>query len=93
MSNEGVVEPRGFAAIAWYASAIMSTDAEIARDVAQVGNIGAIPAILRVLAHATNLRISLVARVTDDSWTACAVYDDAGFGLKPGDKLDVATTY
>ncbi len=49
--------------------------------------------MLRLLAHTTGLRISLVARVTDDSWTACAVYDDAGFGLKPGDKLDVATTY
>lgn len=27
-----------------------------------------------------------------DSWTTCAVLDQIGFGLKPGDELDVATT-
>jgi hypothetical protein len=62
-------------------------------DVAAVGRIGAVKTILRVLAEATGLRIALVARVTPDSWTACAVLDEAGFGLKPGDKLEVATTY
>lgn len=49
--------------------------------------------VLKVLSQVTGLRISLVARVTKDSWTACAVLDEADFGLKPGDQLEVATTF
>lgn len=33
-----------------------------------------------------------VARVDDDSWTACAVLDRINFGLKPGGQLDVNST-
>ncbi|BFG79669.1 HAMP domain-containing sensor histidine kinase [Paraburkholderia terrae] len=33
-----------------------------------------------------------VARVTDTSWTACAVQDNVGFGLKPGGQLELQTT-
>jgi hypothetical protein len=33
-----------------------------------------------------------VARVTEGAWTACAVRDGIGFGLKPGGQLDVHTT-
>jgi hypothetical protein len=62
-------------------------------DLAAIRRIPAIDTILRVLKQATGLRIALVARVTSDSWTACAVLDEAGFGLKPGDQLDLATTY
>ena len=49
--------------------------------------------ILRILAGVTRMRIALVAKVTPDSWTACAVYDAASFGLAPGSTLDVAATY
>lgn len=49
--------------------------------------------VLRVLRRVTGLRIALVARVTDSSWTACAVLDDAGFGLKAGDELALSDTY
>ncbi len=62
-------------------------------DVAAIGRVGAVETILRVLLEATGLRIALVARVTQESWTACAVLDKAGFGLKPGDTLDLAATY
>jgi hypothetical protein len=48
---------------------------------------------LRVLSRTTGLRIALVARVTNDSWTACAVLDEADFGLNPGDQLELNTTY
>jgi hypothetical protein len=48
---------------------------------------------LRVLSRTTGMRISLVARVTDESWTACAVLDEAGFGLQPGDQLELHSTY
>lgn len=65
----------------------------IAQDVHAITTLPAIDKILQVLRESTGLRIALVARVTASSWTACAVLDDAGFGLKAGDQLDLATTY
>lgn len=67
--------------------------ADIAADVAAVGRLPAVETALRVLRRVTNLRIALVARVTPDSWTACAVLDDAGFGLGAGDVLEISDTY
>lgn len=61
-------------------------------DVAAVQRIGAVPTILRVISETTGLRLALVARVREDSWTACATLDRMDFGLNPGDHLDVATT-
>lgn len=69
------------------------TDLALRADVETMARLEALPVALRVLARATGLRISLVARVTEGSWTACSVHDEAGFGLKPGDTLDVAMTY
>lgn len=65
----------------------------IKNDVAFLSHAEAVQNILRVLNHSTGLRISLVARVTEDSWTACAVLDEAEFGLKPGDQLELQTTF
>ncbi len=70
-----------------------SPQPDIASDVAAVGRIPAVETALRVLRQVTGLRIALVARVTPDSWTACAVLDDAGFGLAPGDVLEISDTY
>lgn len=67
--------------------------ASIEDDVAAIGRVEGIGVILRLLADITKLRVALVARVTSDSWTACAVLDEANFGLHVGDTLDVATTY
>lgn len=64
----------------------------IAADVAAVGRIAAVPTLLRVLCETTGMGFAAVARVTDDSWTACAVHDEIAFGLKPGGQLDVHTT-
>jgi GAF domain-containing protein len=33
-----------------------------------------------------------VARVTEERWIACQVADGMGFGLKPGDELQIQTT-
>lgn len=66
---------------------------DIKTEVEAVNRLEAVHTVLRVLRQSTGMRIALVARVTDDSWTACAVLDEAGFGLKPGDQLDLATTY
>lgn len=59
----------------------------------EMNRLEAVQTALRVLRRTTGLRIALVARVTDESWTACAVLDDANFGLKPGDHLSLHTTY
>lgn len=62
-------------------------------DVTAISRLEAVQLILRVLSRTTGLRIAVVARVTKESWTACAVLDNAGFGLRVGDQLDLHTTY
>jgi hypothetical protein len=66
---------------------------QISEDLAAIGRLEAVQTTLSVLRRTTGMRIALVARVTDSSWTACAVLDDAGFGLNPGDELPLHTTY
>ena len=65
----------------------------IDEDIAAIGRLDAVQTALRVLLRATGMRIALVARVTAHAWTACAVVDEAGFGLTPGDALPLQTTY
>jgi GAF domain-containing protein len=64
----------------------------IARDIAAINRIGAVPSLLRVICDFTGMGFAAVARVTDENWTACAVLDAIGFGLQPGDHLDLETT-
>jgi signal transduction histidine kinase len=66
--------------------------AEIARDISAVGRIEALPTILEVLCDLTGMRFAAVARVTEDSWTACAIKDSISFGLPVGGQLPVETT-
>ncbi|MHC8402354.1 GAF domain-containing sensor histidine kinase [Pseudomonas sp. MDT1-17] len=63
-----------------------------AADIATIGRISAVPAILQVIRELTGLRFAAVARVTEDSWTACAVLDQLDFGLQVGGELDLVTT-
>ena len=65
----------------------------IQADVEAIDRLDAVNTVLQVLRRATGLRTSLVARVTPDSWTTCAILDDVGLGLAPGDPLDVTTTF
>ena len=65
----------------------------IDRDIRAIEHSEAVQTILKVLRQATDMRVALVARVTDTSWTACAVLDEADFGLKPGDELPLHTTF
>ena len=65
---------------------------EIARDVATIGRIEALPTILEVLCELTGMRFAAVARVTESTWTACAVKDAISFGLPIGGQLPVETT-
>lgn len=66
--------------------------AEIARDIEAVSRIGAVPSILRLICRNTGMGFSAVARVTDRSWTACAVQDNVNFGLVAGGQLELQTT-
>ena len=68
------------------------THADIEEDVAAIGRIQAVPTLLQVLCDITGMRFAAVARVTDDTWTACAVQDDIGFGLVAGGQLELKTT-
>lgn len=65
---------------------------EIARDVAAVGKLQAVPTLLEVLCDLTGMRFAAVARVSESTWTACAVKDEINFGLIPGGQLDLETT-
>lgn len=65
---------------------------EIARDVAAIGRIDAVPALLRVVCDTAGVRFGAVARVTGQTWTACAVLDRLEFGLVPGSQLQLDTT-
>ncbi|PWK37410.1 GAF domain-containing sensor histidine kinase [Cupriavidus plantarum] len=61
-------------------------------DIASVSRISAVPTILQLVCDATGMGFSAVARVTDESWTACAVHDRLSFGLAAGGQLDLRTT-
>jgi signal transduction histidine kinase len=71
---------------------MLDDDETIARDVAAIGRLNAVPSLLRVVCEYTGMGFAAVARVTDGTWTACAVQDNIQFGLKAGGRLDVHTT-
>lgn len=66
--------------------------ARIERDVATVSSIDAITNILAVVCSLTGMGFAAVARVTETTWTACAVRDEIGFGLRAGGELPLKTT-
>jgi signal transduction histidine kinase len=66
--------------------------AQITRDIETVRRIDAVPSILRLICKNTGMGFAAVARVTEQSWTACAVQDEVNFGLAPGGQLDLHTT-
>ncbi len=71
-------------------SATQSPD--VLRDVEAISRLRAVPTILRVISETTGLRFTLIARVTEDEWVACAVHDELSFGLRAGGALALATT-
>lgn len=64
----------------------------VAADITTIGRIKAVPAMLQVICESTGMRFAAVARVTDTTWTACAVLDNLGFGLAIGGELALDTT-
>jgi K+-sensing histidine kinase KdpD len=65
---------------------------EIERDVLAVGQIEALPTLLEVLCETTGMRFAAVARVTERTWTACAVKDEINCGIAIGGQLPVEST-
>ncbi|MBN3864551.1 GAF domain-containing sensor histidine kinase [Pseudomonas frederiksbergensis] len=63
-----------------------------AADIATIGRISAVPAMLQVICELTGLRFAAVARVSENTWTACAVLDRLDFGWQVGDELDQVCT-
>lgn len=57
-----------------------------------IDRISAVPMILRVITEVTGLRLSMIAHVTDETWTCCALNDQLGFDLEVGGQLEVSTT-
>ncbi|TFZ55845.1 PAS domain S-box protein [Methylorubrum sp. Q1] len=51
-------------------------------DVSAAKQIAAIPTMLEIICRSTGLGFAAVAQVTDETWLACWVRDDAGFGLR-----------
>jgi signal transduction histidine kinase len=65
---------------------------EIARDVAALNRLQAVPTLLEVLCDSTGMRFAAVARVTENTWTACVVKDEISFGVTAGGQLDLEST-
>jgi len=63
----------------------------IAKAVAAIGRIDAVPTLLGVMCETTGMRFAVVARVTGQTWTACAVQDDIQLGVKAGGQLAFRT--
>jgi len=69
-----------------------ATDPALLQDLASVAAVPGLHLLLEAVSRATGMRFAAVARVTDDRWTACAVYDLIDFGLRPGQDLGLETT-
>lgn len=65
----------------------MDSSEDGSRAVTAIARIDAVPTLLKVLCEITGMRVAMIARITGSAWTACAVKDEADFGLKPGVEL------
>jgi signal transduction histidine kinase len=66
--------------------------ANLLHDIEIVQRIPIITSLLEVVCRTTGMGFAAVARVTKDSWIACAVRDEIAFGLEPGGELQLGTT-
>ena len=69
-----------------------SINEDIRADIARVQNLAQVPFVLDVCQRVTGMGFVAVARVTDARWITCASLDKLGFGLGPGDELEIETT-
>jgi len=71
---------------------IHQPDPALQSDIDAVARVPGLAALLESTSRATGMRFAAVARVTDQQWIACAVYDMLEFGLRPGQELVLETT-
>ena len=62
-------------------------------ELAVISEIEATSSLLRLVTRLTGLRFAAIAKVTEASWTACAVYDEIQFGLEAGHQLKLEPTF
>jgi signal transduction histidine kinase len=65
---------------------------EVAKAVAAIGRIDAVPTLLKVLCEITGMGFATVVRVADKIWAACAIEDDIHLGVMPGCQLPIGET-
>lgn len=71
---------------------MVELDYDLQKDIDDIAQISIIPTILNVVCQTTGMGFAAVARVTEDRWITCSSRDDLGFGLKPGDELEIKST-
>jgi GAF domain-containing protein len=65
---------------------------DLAAAVAAQGDDAEIRAVLEEVCRVTGMGFAAVARVTEERWIAAQVLDRIGFGLDPGDELEIRKT-
>jgi signal transduction histidine kinase len=68
------------------------TPPDLQAEIDAVNQISLIPHLLKLLCKCAGMTFAVVARVTNERWIACNVYDEINFGLKAGDELKLDTT-
>lgn len=67
-------------------------DRAFENDLDAIERVASAGTILDVVCRTTGMGFAAIARVSEDRWVTCKSLDTIGFGLKPGDELDVGTT-
>lgn len=65
----------------------------IIQDMATVQAISSVPRILSAVTEITGMRFACIARVTEATWTICAVHNAVGYDLVPGSELPIDMTF
>jgi len=68
------------------------TEETFIKDIEFISRIPIVGNMLDVICSITGMGFTAIARVTEERWITCSVRDDIGFGLKPGDELQIKTT-
>jgi len=66
--------------------------AAIESGVTAINQIDIVPKILEIICQSTGMGFAVISNIIDNKWIACSVCDKIGFGLKPGDELDLENT-
>ena len=71
---------------------MLTQDKGLQADIDAINQISIIPSILNVVCKTTGMGFAAIARVTDEKFITCSTKDMVGFGLGPGDELELETT-